>query len=280
VSKIDEALSKAAESGARSLVPSYMPSGSRESGTSMTQIVAPISSKRRGDITLMLEPKQLTVSELNKKRIVHPDMPDVRIVDSFRRLRTKLLQDAKGKNLTIMVTAIRAGGGASFTALNLATVFSFDKAKTALLLDCNMQSSSLRHILRTSSEVGLTDYLESDSVSLDEIIQPSGVPRLRWIPAGEQREITHEYYSSVKMQAMMKALKERYSDRYIVIDAPPVTQAADATILADFCDCVLLVVPYGKVTERQIEAAAKLFENHERVGVVFNDSPDYIKMAG
>lgn len=282
MSKIDEALSKAAEGGARSLVPSYASGevAGNSTHSSLSRVLAPIQSKRRGDITLMLEPKQLTVSELEKKRIIYPDMNDRAIVDSFRKLRTKLLQDAEGQNLTIMVTSVRPGGGGSFTALNLATVFSFDKAKTALLIDCNLQDSALRHMLRSHTETGLIDYLENDEVSLDEIIQPSGIQRLRWIPTGGDREISHEYYSSMKMQAMMKALKERYSDRYIIIDAPPATQAADTSILAEFCDCVLLVVPYGKVTENQVEAAAKTFNNGKKVGVVFNNSPDYLRMAG
>ncbi|MBW1944375.1 MAG: polysaccharide biosynthesis protein [Deltaproteobacteria bacterium] len=275
MSKIDDALSKAAAEGARSLVPSYGADMS-VSSTSSSRVLAPIQSKK-GDIALMLEPKLLTPSELEKRRIIHPHTRNRVIIDSFRKLRTKLLRETDGGNLTIMVTSVRPGGGGSFTALNLATVFSFDKAKTALLIDCNLQSSILMEVLRIQSEVGLIDYLEDDDVSMDEIIQPSGIQRLRWMPAGAHREITQEYYSSVKMRVMMKALKERYGDRYIIVDAPPVTEAADTSILAEFCDYILLVVPYGKVTERQIEEAAKAFGDSKKLGVVFNNSPDYLR---
>jgi len=81
MSKIDDALSKAAAEGARSLVPSYGADMS-VSSTSSSRVLAPIQSKK-GDIALMLEPKLLTPSELEKRRIIHPHTRNRVIIDSF-----------------------------------------------------------------------------------------------------------------------------------------------------------------------------------------------------
>jgi hypothetical protein len=51
------------------------------------------------------------------------------------------------------------------------------------------------------------------------------------------------------------------------------TQSADTQILAELCDYIVLVVPYGKVTNQQIDACVKELDNKKLLGVVFNNEP-------
>src|SRR5919108_3303102 len=208
------------------------------------------------DIACMVEPTVFEHRELARKRIIYPEMANSGVVNAFRQLRTKLLLQSEGRNGVLMVTSVRSGSGSSFTALNLAAAFAFDETKTALLIDCNLYDAGFDMLLYSKSKRGLFDYLDQDGVGIEEIVQPSGIPRLRWIPAGTKREITIEVFTSAKMRNLLQSLKKRYNDRHIIIDAPPITKSADAEILIDFCDHVLLVVPYGKATESQILAAA------------------------
>jgi Mrp family chromosome partitioning ATPase len=120
---------------------------------------------------------------------------------------------------------------------------------------------------------GLTDYLEDSSIDVGDVIHPIGIERLRVIPAGERREVPGEYFDTARMQRLVEELRNRYPERFVILDAPPTTESADVHTLAGLCDWVILVVPYGRVTNAQIAEAAKNFPQEKVLGVVFNDEP-------
>jgi Mrp family chromosome partitioning ATPase len=110
-------------------------------------------------------------------------------------------------------------------------------------------------------------------MDVDEIIHPVGIERLRIIPSGGRREIPSEYFTSLKMKQLIESIKQRYRERYIILDAPPMTESADTQILAELCDYIVLVVPYGRVTESQVDVCAKAIGEKKLVGIVFNNEP-------
>lgn len=220
---------------------------------------------RRMDEVGLMDPQ-----ELNDRKIIHQDMGDRRLLNVFRDLRTKLLSIASRKNFRCLITSVVPNGGSSFVTLNLATAFSFDESKTSLIIDCNLRDPE--PVLPTASgQHGLTEFLENPEIEPSEIVRHTGIKRLRVVPAGANREIPAEYFSSDRMWEFLEHVKRRYPDRYIFIDGPPATESADVRILSSLCDFVILVVPCCKVTETRIEAAAKTFDRSKLVGVVFND---------
>ncbi|MDH5648668.1 MAG: polysaccharide biosynthesis protein [Gammaproteobacteria bacterium] len=276
MSKIEEALKKARENRSKQLVPSGQvssvegQSASPKSGRELLDIESKIDSSRR--IATMREQGEMPQKQLALKKIIYPDMQENHIANSFRELRTKILQKSNGRQRTIMVTSPTSGCGCSFSALNLAAAFSFDESKTALLVDCNLRNSGLSKILSSEGH-GLTDYLESTELDVSEIIHPTGIKRLRLVPAGGVREVPVEYFTSMKMRSLLSAIEERYPDRYIIIDTPPILESADSHILSELCDFVLLVVPYGKFTQSQIKAAADAISGEKLIGIIFNNEP-------
>ncbi len=229
-------------------------------------------SKTR-EIALMDDADFLGDNELALRRIIHSDMDNGKIANSFRELRTKILHKSKGANRTIMVTSPTSRSGSSFVSVNLAAAFSFDESKTSLLIDCNLKSPGLSKLLPNGSQLGLTDYLESVEVDVGDIIHSTGIKRLRIVPAGEKRETSTEYFTSVKTKRMLNGMAERYPDRYIVLDSPPILESADTHILSELCDYILLVVPYGKYSQSQVREAIKSLDAAKLIGVVFNNEP-------
>ena len=75
------------------------------------------------------------------------------------------------------------------------------------------------------------------------------------------------------MKQMLSSVRQRYAERFIIIDAPPTSETADTQILAELCDYIVLVVPYGKVTNGQVEASIKSIDSKKLIGVVFNNEP-------
>ncbi len=243
----------------------------RAPGSAVTDIES--RQHARDEIARMTDKERISGKELADSRIIYPDMRDGRIVDAFRNLRTRLIQKGGAGNMVLMVTSVTRGDGSTFVARNLAVSFAFDESKTALLVDCNLRNPGLMGRNGTPLQRGLTDYLESGDLPVEDIIYSVGIPRLRMIPSGARREVPAEYFTSLKMRQLLDALKARYAERYVVLDAPAVTESADSRILAELADHVLLVVPYGRVSESQIMAAARAIGAQKLFGVVFNNEP-------
>ncbi len=219
----------------------------------------------------MAEPVCLTAEQLDAHKIIYPASRDMATVDVFRDLRTRLLKLYRGDNKITLVCSVKPNGGASYIASNLAASFAFDESKTALLMDANIRNPSLHEQFYLQPEHGLTDFLREQVVGIDSIIYATGVPRLRLIPAGTQSNAAAEFFSSLRMQAMLEVLKYRYKDRYLIIDAPAINAAPDTKILASLVDAVLLVVPYGTVTESQLSRAVEAIGEDKLAGVIINN---------
>lgn len=222
-------------------------------------------------ITRMDEPRRLTREDLDERRIVYPESPNRHVVNRFRELRTKLLEISKGNNFALVVTGTTASAGASFVALNLAASFAFDHAKTALIIDCNLRQPILHTQLDLMPEIGLTDFLEDPDLDIGSIIYPTGIPRLRLIPAGSRRESPAEFFTTFRMKQFLLAIRRRYPDRFIILDTCSIGESPDARILCELCDYGMVVVPHGRASLDQVEYSTSAFPREKLVGVVIND---------
>jgi protein-tyrosine kinase len=225
------------------------------------------------EIATMQEPQLRSNTELDQERIIYPEMDETGTVEAFREVRTKIVQRCGGQNCAIVVTSLNPKSGTSFVARNLGAAFAFDAGKTALVMDCNLHNPSFHRLVLGGEHKGITDYLENPEMDIADIICSVGIPRLRVIPAGANREASVEYFTSARMQQMMQVIKQRYQERYIILDSPPMSQSADLQILMDLCDYAILVVPYGRVTEAQLVDAVKTIGEKKLLGIVFNGEP-------
>lgn len=221
-------------------------------------------------IARMQEPRRLSREDLEERRIIYPDSPDRALVNRFRDLRTKLVEKSGGNNFTLVVSGASSGAGSSFVAFNLAAAFAFDQAKTAVVIDCNLREPTLHSLVDVVPEYGLTDFLEDPDFDIAQILYPTGIPRLRLIPAGSRRESPVEFFTSFRMKQFVQAVRRRYPDRFIVFDTAPISDSPDARILGEICDYAMLVVPHGRVSPTAVEQAALAFLPEKFVGAVIN----------
>lgn len=221
-------------------------------------------------IVRMQEPRKLSRDDLDERRIIYPDSPNRALVNRFRDLRTKLLEVSGGNNFTLVVSGASEGAGSSFVAFNLAAAFAFDHAKTAVIIDCNLSQPSLHSLVDVVPEHGLTDFLDEPDFDIGRILYPTGIPRLRLIPAGSRREIPGEFFTSFRMKQFVQAVRRRYPDRFIIFDTAPISESPDARILSELCDYAMLVVPHGRVTPDLAERTALAFNPQKFVGAVIN----------
>lgn len=289
MSKIEKALAKARQEKSLALIPTVPRVSVSETGRELTPVIHSGSgsftvadgeslAKASEAIAQMRELQIRSREELIESRIIYPEMTGNGTVQAFREIRTKILQRTKGKNGVIMVTSVTGGGGSTFVTLNLGAAFAFDAGKTALLIDCNLRNPCFQSLLKDESPLGLMDYLENPDKDLAEIIHAVGIERLRVIPAGGRRDVPAEYFTTPRFKRMFESIRRRYAERFVILDAPPMTDSADTKILADLCDYVLLVIPYGRVTQAQIDECIQYVDREKFLGVVFNNEahlPDF-----
>lgn len=240
--------------------------------TRATSLVRRTSS--RHVITRMAETTMLEPAQFDRMRLIHREESARTHSDAFREIRTRLLDLANGHNFVTLLAAVSPHSGSSFVARNLATAFAFDVAKTSLLIDCNLRYPAQHEALDVEpNSGGLSEFLDAPARGIPSMIYPTGIPRLRLIPAGTARENGSEYFSSAPMRAAMKTLRSRYMDRYIFLDGPAISGSPDARILSDLADFVVVVAGYGRDTAKSISQAVANFAPGKVAGVVFNHAP-------
>ncbi len=228
------------------------------------------------ELALLSETEFLDSRTLDKKRIIHPGMADYSIMNDFREIRTILLQKSENKNFVLIVVSIDTGMGATFTAVNLGAAFAYEGERTALLIDCYPKKGNLGDLLDLGNKSGLTDYLDDTEMDAADIIYPTGISRLRLIPYGNNREAGLKHLTTERMKEFIGALKRRHKDRFLFINSPPLESSADAAILAEVADFVLVVVPYGKVSKSRLERAMRFLPPEKIAGIVMNDYKQYV----
>lgn len=223
-----------------------------------------------GRIKDMAEVSLLTQDELAALKIIYPGMAQREILNSFRDLRTRLIQKSGGDNFVLLVTSMAAGCGTSFVAMNTAASFALDEHKTALYIDCNFENSFANRMLRDNVDYGLIDFLENPDLKIKDIIYSTGIQRVRAIPPGSVGETSIEKMASARMQELILSLRSRYPDRFIVLDVPPIVGSSLPRMLSNLVDMAILVVPFGKLTPSQIMSGIDAVGEQKFSGLVFN----------
>ena len=208
--------------------------------------------------------------EMQERKVVYVGMRQRHVLNAFREVRIRLMQKNKTDNMVVLVSSLKGQGGGSFFAFNLAATFALDPQKTALYVDCNPYDSSAERYVNGVVSFGLSQYLTDEEIDLEQIIYPSGIERMRVIPAAGSNESAAELFNSERMQKFIAEIKERYPDRFIVLDAPSIESTTEARILTQYCDQALLVVPSGKVTQDEVLSGVEALGKQHFAGLVFN----------
>jgi protein-tyrosine kinase len=219
-------------------------------------------------------PVQLDPEAMAERRCVGilTDSPEL---EPYRILRTQIIKriQERGGN-TIMITSPLPGEGKTLTAVNLAFTFAREFKQTVLLVDCDLRRQQVHLMLGYDSDKGVIDYLLRD-VPMNELIVWPGIEKLTVISGGGTVQESSELLGSPRMQALVASMKDRYPDRYVLFDVPPVLSAADALVFAPFVDHILLVVQAGKTSVPDVKRALQLLPREKVLGIVLNrmDTP-------
>jgi protein-tyrosine kinase len=194
--------------------------------------------------------------------------------ERFRTLRSRLYQIAGAQQLKkVLITSSIPAEGKTFVAANLAQSIVRQPDRRVLLIDADLRASRLHQTLGAPSGPGLSDYLSGNA---DEfaIIQNGLEGNLCFIPGGTQVSNPSELLLRDRMKHLLDTMSEVFD--WIIIDSPPALPVHDASMLADQCDGVLVVVRAGSTDSAIAQRVSAEFRDKNLLGVVLNrvDSAD------
>jgi protein-tyrosine kinase len=210
-----------------------------------------------------LAPAVLRAHRVVAAEVHHP------VTDVYRSLRAKVLQALSARRkTTVGVTSANHREGKTLTAVNLAIAMAMDINHTILLVDADLRNPGVAHCLGIEPTLGLSDYLTGQAPLGDCLIRPQ-IDRLTVLPARSRVGNSAELLSSPQMLHLANELKERYADRLIIYDLPPILTVGDAIGFLPSIDATLLVVRDGATRTAELSQSLELLAGN-LIGTVLN----------
>ena len=193
------------------------------------------------------------------------------VAEQFRYLRSRVTKPFQGRVCrSILVSGASKSDGKTFVSCNLAATIAQAMDEYVLLVDGDLRNPCVHHVFELdSAEQGLSNHLRDD-VPLDRLLQKTFVNKLSILPAGNATENPAELISSKKMKQFISEVTERYPDRFVIFDSPPVELAPEASVIAGEVQGVLMVVRMGVTSRELVQSSLDKFPHENFMGLVFN----------
>jgi exopolysaccharide/PEP-CTERM locus tyrosine autokinase len=238
-----------------------------------TQTPAPVPASRR--ITL-------NQAKMRDYGIVTPDQGRTQIAEQFRVIKRPLLTNAfnkgpgmiKNGNL-IMVTSGLAGEGKSFCTVNLAMSIAMEMDRTVLLVDADVARPTVPRILGLGAERGLMDILLDENLKLADVLLKTDIEKLTLLTAGRRHSHSTELLASESMGELLKELAQRYSDRVVIFDSPPLLLTSEARVLASQMGQIVLVVEAETTSQQVVKETLRQIESCDVVNLIYNKARSF-----
>lgn len=224
----------------------------------------------------------IDIAQLHRLGMVTPDAERTSIAEEFRLIKRPLLEKAFGKNGTsikhgnlIMVTSSVPGEGKTFCAVNLAISIAMELDHTVLLVDADVARPSVPRYLQLNpeselSDVGLMDVLLDDKLDLVDAILKTNIDKLSLIRAGRSHARATELLASQGMMALLDEISNRYPDRIVIFDSPPLLLTTEAKVLASQMGQIVLVVEAEATTQSKVKEVLRQLKSCQNISLVYN----------
>jgi len=220
---------------------------------------------------------EIDLKRLHELGFVTPDNIETVKAEEYRVIKRPLLRNAFGKaavpvengNL-VMISSSVPKEGKTYSALNLAMIIAVERDTTVLLVDCDVVNPSLSRTLGVQEFSGMTDLLLDKNVCLSDVILNTNVPQLRVLPSGLPNARSTELLASERMAALTQELSQRYPDRIIIFDSPPLLLANQAAVLSQLMGQIIIVIEAGKTSQNMIENSLELLDDEKVIGLILN----------
>lgn len=280
MSRIHDALKRAEQERATSMggsvepaleQPELQPVSMPEHAHTQTAVMPPMQASAFSYETLLARCPVTRWSPDTRTMLFFQEDENRKGAEEFRTLRSRLYQIREKLPLKrLMVTSALPKEGKSFVAANLAQVIVRQHGRRALVIDADLRSPGMHRHLGASQTPGLSDYLlgECDEFA---IMQRGPMENLFFVAAGRQVTGAPELLANGRLKLFLQRVEPLFD--WIILDTPPVIPVADSTLLANFCEGVLMVVRSNATPSDLARRAREEFQDKLLLGVVLNGIP-------
>ena len=222
------------------------------------------------------EPLQPSIPEQDAELVqLIKDARDSMLTEHFRAVVTSILFAApSGDHASVFViTSPSPGEGKTTVATSIAATMAEVRGRV-LLIDADMRKPRVHRVFGLSNRRGLTDLLRGEApleaASEGGLFQPSGLAGLTVLTSGPPFLKAPNLLHSQTLRELLEHLEHEFDA--IIIDTPPMLQIADARILGQLADGVILVVRANQTLRLSAKAAVQRLQQDgaRLVGSVLN----------
>lgn len=203
------------------------------------------------------------------------------LLEDFRIIKRPLLQRAfaerrpgdKPGNL-IMLTSSLPGEGKTYSAINLAMSIAMELDHTVLLVDADVARPSVLRTLGLPAQRGLMDLLVDDKLDMGEVMLRTNVDTLSILPAGTSTPRATELLASSTMSNLVNEIANRYPDRIVIFDSPPLLLTSESHVLASHMGQIVVVVEAQTTTQHALKEALSQLNGLNNVNLIYNKTRD------
>ncbi|KQV79046.1 protein tyrosine kinase [Massilia sp. Root351] len=204
------------------------------------------------------------------------------LVEDFRVIKRPLIKRAFGPrpagekpgNL-IMITSSLPGEGKTFCSINLAMSIAMELDHTVLLVDADVARPSVLRTLGLPVQRGLMDLLLDEKVDMADVMLRTNVDTLTLLPAGTSNPRATELLASQTMTSLVYEIANRYPDRIVIFDSPPLLLTSEAHVLAGHMGQIVVVVEAERTTQHAVKEALSQLEGLNNVNLIYNKTREF-----
>jgi succinoglycan biosynthesis transport protein ExoP len=203
----------------------------------------------------------------NGKKV--PTLSQQVLTESIDAARTTLLHLARSHSLrTVMVTSAIAGEGKTSLSCHLAASLARAGLRV-LLIDADMRNPSAHRLFGMKGETGFSEVL-CGQLAVQDCLKETSLRNLTLLPAGGWSDETAAALNQGQAAALFEQLRQQFD--IIVIDSSPVLPVADALLIGQQVDGVVLSVLCEVSRLNNLYAAWQRVQEHggQPLGVVIN----------
>ncbi len=192
--------------------------------------------------------------------------------EDYRMLRTNIRFAGVDRPLrTLMITSAAPTEGKTTTLANLGVVMAQAGMRVALV-DADLRRPRLHKVFDMTSEEGLTESLV-EGMANGRLLHPLAEHPLTLLPSGVIPPNPVEMLGSLRMKELLDELAQ--NNDMVLVDSPPALSMADAAVLAQAVDGVLMVAESGSTRRDAARDAAATLQHvgANLLGVVLTRMP-------
>jgi protein-tyrosine kinase len=210
----------------------------------------------------------LDFDRLNDAGILTPNTLRSRATEEFRLIKRGVLakrwQEERPNSNLILVTSAVPSEGKTFVSLNLAMSIAFERDLRVLLIDADLSRPSIPKVLGIEVDRGMVDVLTGNVSDMSEVMLRTNIDGFSFLPSGRQHHLSTELLASQRMASFVEEIAQRYADRIVIFDSPPVLATSEPTALAQHVGQIVFVVRAEETSRTAVKTAMEILGTYSK----------------